>query len=159
MHIQIIQIGKTKNSYIREAEQEYLQRLEGFGRVEVTVLRESHINESSNNQLRAKAVEAEGKEILEALPKQSFVVVLDERGKSMDSVEFAQKLKQIRDYEGGKITFVIGGAFGLSDHVRSKANLLLSFSSFTFTHEMIRMLLLEQLFRASTILGNKTYHY
>ncbi len=159
MHIQIIQIGKTKNSFVREAEKEYLQRLESFGKVEVTTVREAHINESANNQLRSKAIEAEGKDILEALPKQSFLIVLDERGKSMDSLEFAQRLKQIRDYEGGKITIVIGGAFGLSDHVKSRANLLLSFSNFTFTHEMIRMLLLEQLFRASTILANKTYHY
>ncbi len=159
MHIQIIQVGKTKNNFVREAEREYLMRLEGSTKVEVVTLRESHIDESANKQLRSKAVEAEGKAILEALPKQSFLIVLDERGKSMDSLEFAQQLKKIRDFEGGKITIVIGGPFGLSDHVKSRANLLLSFSSFTFTHEIIRMLLLEQLFRAFTILQNKTYHY
>jgi len=159
MHIQIIQVGKTKNNFIREAEQAYLERLEGFAKVETVTIRESHINESANKQLRSKAVEDEGKAILEALPKQSYLIALDERGKSLDSLEFAQLIKKIRDFEGGRITFIIGGPFGLSDHVKSKADLLLSFSSFTFTHEMIRMLLLEQLFRASTILGNKTYHY
>lgn len=159
MHINIIQVGKTKANYIRDAEREYLRRLEALGHVEVTTLRESPIAESANKQLRDKAREAEGKAIIEALPKASFIVILDETGRHLDSLEFAAELKKIRDYEGGKITFVIGGPFGLSDHVKTRANLLLSFSSFTFTHEIIRLLLLEQLFRAHTILANKTYHY
>lgn len=159
MHIQIIQVGKTKSAFVKEAEKEYLKRLEAFGKIEVTTLRESPIPESANKQLRDRSREAEGKAILEALPKSSYVIVLDETGRGFDSVEFANQLKKIRDFEGGRITFVIGGPFGLSDHVKAKGNMMLSFSTFTFTHEIIRFLLLEQLFRAHTILANKTYHY
>ncbi len=159
MRIQIIQVGKTRAPFIKEAEKEYLKRLESMARVEVTTLRESPIPESANKQLRDRSREAEGKAILDALPKDSYVIVLDETGRCFDSLEFAAQLKKIRDFENGKITFVIGGPFGLSDHIKSRANLLLSFSTFTFTHEMIRVLLLEQLFRAHTIHTNKTYHY
>lgn len=159
MHIQIIQVGKTKAPFVKEAEREYLKRLEGFGKVEITTLRESPIPESANKQLRDRSREAEGKAILEALPKNSYIIVLDESGRNFDSLEFANQIKKIRDFEGGRITFVIGGPFGLSDHIKTRANMLLSFSTFTFTHEIIRLLLLEQLFRAHTILANKTYHY
>ena len=159
MHIKIIQIGKTKTPFIKEAEKEYLKRLEHIWNIEITTLRESQISESANKQLRDRAREAEGKAILDALPKDSYIIALDENGRSLNSLEFASKLQQVRDFENSKITFIMGGPFGLSDHVKSRANMLLSFSSFTFTHEIIRVLLLEQLYRAHAINTNKTYHY
>ncbi len=159
MHIQIIQIGKSKHHFIHDAEAEYLKRLQAFATVKVSILRESHVSMSANPQQRSKAVESEGKNILAALPKKTYLVALDEHGKGMSSIEFGHMVKRIKDFEGGNLTFIIGGPFGLSDHVKSKADLILSFSEFTFTHEIIRVLLLEQIYRAYTIIINKTYHY
>lgn len=159
MHIQIIQIGKSKHNFIHEAEREYQKRLEAFAKVQVTILQGAHVSMSANKQQRSKAIEEEGKAILKALPKKTYLVALDEKGKSMDSIEFGHMIKRIQDFEGGNLTFIIGGPFGLSDHVKSKVDMILSFSQFTFTHEMIRVLLLEQIYRAYTIIINKTYHY
>lgn len=159
MHIQIIQIGKSKHNFIHEAISEYMKRLEQFAKVEIKILREAHVSVSANKQQRTKAVEEEGKTILNALPKKTYLVALDEKGKSMDSIQFGQMIKRIKDFEGGNLTLIIGGPFGLSEHVKSKADLILSFSEFTFTHEIIRILLLEQIYRAFTIIINKTYHY
>jgi len=158
MQMQIIQVGKTKQSFFRDGEQEYLKRLQPSTEIKFVQLKELGID-SNSQALREKAVQEEGKAILEKLNDPGFLIVLDERGQQMTSPEFAQKITQIRDFQGGKITFVIGGPFGLSDLVRKRANLILSFSKFTFTHEQIRLLLLEQIYRAFTILANKTYHY
>ena len=154
MFITILQIGKTKHQFVSEAETEYLKRLFPFAKVDQNTLKEG---KSQTNIALTK--EEESKTLIEHLPKDSFIIALDETGKNFTSREFADQIRKIRDFQGGKITFIIGGPFGLADSIKSKANLLLSFSKLTFTHEMIRMLLLEQLYRAFTIISNKTYHY
>jgi 23S rRNA (pseudouridine1915-N3)-methyltransferase len=159
MQIQVIQIGKTKHSFIEEGVQEYLKRLWASAEITIDTLKEFSIDDSSNAALRSKAIEQEGQAILNKIKNGSYVIALDEQGKQFNSHEFAQKINQIRDQEGGKITFVIGGPFGLSEAVKQRADLVLSFSKFTFTHEQIRLLLFEQVYRAFTILANKTYHY
>ncbi len=158
MHITIIQVGKTKHQFVQQAEQEYLKRLGISAKVNIITLREaSEISTSDSSRESAKSQEA-GR-ILEAIPDDSFVVALDEHGKQFTSVEFARFIEKNRDFEGGDMTFIIGGPFGLHQRVLERTNLTLSFSRFTFTHEMIRMLLLEQLYRAFTIITQKTYHY
>ena len=87
------------------------------------------------------------------------LIILDEKGKQFTSINFAQKINQIMTQGDSHLTFVVGGTFGLDSRVKQKANLILSFSEFTFTHEMMRPLLFEQLYRAFTIIQNKTYHY
>lgn len=159
MQIQIIQVGKTKHSFIEEGVQEYLKRLWASAEITIDTLKEFSIDDSSNAALRSKAIEQEGRAILNKIKEGAYLIALDEQGKQFNSREFAQKINQIRDQQGGKLTFVIGGSFGLSDAVKQKADLILSFSKFTFTHEQIRLLLLEQVYRAFTILANKTYHY
>ena len=89
---------------------------------------------------------------------QAFLIALDEHGKMMNSPQFAQLIQQKKEMEGQDLAFIIGGPYGLSPEVLQKANLKLSFSAFTFTHEMIRMLVLEQLYRVFTIMTGKTYH-
>ncbi len=158
MQIRIIQVGKTKHSFVRDGEKEYLKRLTAFTNLEIIQLKEYGVD-SDSPSMRAKAIEEEGKIILNHLNPRNFLIVLDEYGKQMTSQEFAGQINKIRDFEGGRLDLVVGGPFGLSATVKNSARLLLSFSKFTFTHEQIRLLLLEQIYRAFTILANKTYHY
>lgn len=158
MQITLIQVGKTKHQFVQQAEQEYLKRLSLNAKVKVITLKEaSEISTSENARNNAKAQEAT--RILDAIPEHTFVIALDEHGKQFTSVEFAKLIEKNRDFEGANLTFIIGGPFGLHATVLEKTQLTLSFSKFTFTHEMIRMLLLEQIYRAFTIISKKTYHY
>lgn len=159
MRITILQIGKTKQSYFREAEEEYFKRLRPFADVNVVTIKEASAPYDQNDATRNVAKDKEALELLKHIPKNTFIVALDERGKTMDSRQFAQFIAKKRDFEGANVTFIIGGPFGLADQVLKKAGLKLSFSPMTFTHEMIRTILLEQIYRAFTILAGKKYHY
>ena len=160
MKITIIQIGKTKHNFVQEAEQEYLKRLQPQSKIEIITLKESPAFEhSSSPSGRQKAKTEEAEAIIKNLRPISKIIALDERGKQLTSPDFAKQIEKFRDFEGADITFIIGGPFGLDQSVLDQAAIVLSFSKFTFTHEMIRMLLLEQLYRAFSILQNKTYHY
>ena len=149
LHINIIQVGKTKDSYFREAESEYLKRLSRYAKISVET-----IEEDKKGDDRVKAMKREGESIMKKLREDAFVVALEIGGKSYSSEEFASFLK-----ESGKVTFVIGGPYGLSEEVLNRANVKLSFSKMTFTHQMIRVILLEQVYRGCTILEGKKYHY
>lgn len=105
-----------------------------------------------------RCVEEEGEMILRSIPGDEFVVALDERGKEMSSIDFAGFLGGKLD-TGQALTFVIGGAFGLSEAVKKRADLKLSFSKMTFTHQMIRIFLLEQIWRGFCIIKGKEYHH
>ena len=154
MQINILQIGKTKHSFIKEAEAEYLKRLTRFGEINNLILKEGRVQ--NNPQVTR---EDEAKLLLQNIPKHSFKIALDEKGKQFSSVELARLIGENKDFGEASLTFLIGGPYGLDESVKQKADLILSFSKFTFTHEMIRMLLLEQLYRSFTILTNKTYHF
>ena len=155
MKIKIIQVGKNKDRYIEEANNEYLKRLSQYADMDIIVLKE--VSPSKSYPVE-KCIKEESSEILSALKPDDFVVVLDENGKTMDSIGFSDFIKNQKDLGIG-ITFVIGGAFGMSQELKSRANLLLSFSKMTFTHQMIRIILLEQIFRAFTIIQGKDYHH
>lgn len=160
MKITIIQIGKTKHSFVQEAEQEYLKRLQPQAKINIITLKESPaFDHSSSPTGRQKVKAEEALTILKNLRPSTKVIALDEHGRQFTSTDFATQISKFRDFEGADLTFIIGGPFGLDQSVLDKAQLVLSFSKFTFTHEMIRMLLLEQLYRAFSILQNKTYHY
>ena len=120
-----------------------MQRLNAFGKLEVV-------------ELKDDTLEKESAAILKALENErGWVVILDERGNNITSVEFAQKMKTC----DRKIVLVIGGAFGFTDEVRKRADYLLALSKFTVTHEMARLILIEQLYRACTIIAGKKYHH
>ena len=159
MNITIIQIGKTKHSFFQEAELEYLKRLHTYAKLRMITLKESIIPSGSSSAGREIVKQKEAIEIKKHIPSDTFIVALDEKGKKIDSLKFADFLKQKKDFEGANVTFIIGGPYGLTSEMREKAHLVLSFSAFTFTHELIRVLLLEQLYRAFTIIAGKTYHY
>ncbi len=159
MKITILQIGKTKQSYFQEAEAEYLKRLQAYADVKIVTIKEASAPYDQNESTRSVAKQKEALELQRHVPKDTFLVALDEHGKTMSSLEFADFLAKKRDFEGANVTFMIGGPFGLADQIAKKAQLKLSFSPMTFTHEMIRTILLEQIYRGFTIKAGKKYHY
>jgi len=158
MKITIIQVSKTKTAYLQSAENEYLKRLGPYAKIE-TVTVKSCAGVDSGLAARQIAKKKEAEEILKAVPRDSFVIALDETGRQYSSPEFAEIIKKNRDFGGGDITFITGGSYGLDASVLEKAGLKLSFGKFTYTHEIIRTLLLEQIYRAFTIIAGKVYHY
>jgi 23S rRNA (pseudouridine1915-N3)-methyltransferase len=138
LHIQIVQVGKTKDSYFRQAEEEYIKRLSRYGKTTVDT------------------VDSDDK-ILQRVNKDSYKIALVIEGKQFSSEEFADKLRDIG--RTGHVTFIIGGPHGLPTEVIEKSDFSLSFSKMTFTHQMIRVILLEQIYRACTIIEGKKYHY
>lgn len=150
MKIRIIQVGKTRDFDL----QEFVKRISPFAQLEIVDLKEVAPSKTFS---RERCKEQEGEQILRALGE-DFIVALDEGGKQMDSREFSNLIGKSKD-AGRTLVFVIGGPFGLSAAVKQRADLLLSFSKMTFTHQMIRLFLLEQIYRAFCILHGKEYHH
>lgn len=157
-NISIICVGSLKERYWREAFDEYAKRLKLYSKIELIELPEVGFNSVKEKEAVQKK---EGEMILKKIPTGSTVIVMSEEGKSLSSVEFAQLLSKHSSGEAGSthITFVIGGALGLSTDVKKRAHKLMSFSALTFTHQMIRVILMEQIYRAGTIVACKQYHY
>ena len=143
--IRILTIGKTKESYLKQGVNDFLERISHYHKIEYVELKDKG------------SLKEEGKEILEKI-KDEFVVVLDERGKECGSRLFAEFLKKKCIEEGRNILFVIGSASGLDEDVKKRADLLLSLSQMTFTHEMARLFLTEQIYRAFNIIKGTGYH-
>lgn len=152
LHLKLFQFGKNKQAAFLELEQEYEKRLQPYIALETVALK------ASTSDVRKSVQEEEAVLLLPKLREDHFTIALDERGKELSSTEFAELLRKIRDEEGGKLQILIGGAHGLAPEVLARADLRLSFSKMTFTHEMIRLFLKEQLYRACMILAGKSYH-
>lgn len=152
MRIQILQISKTKESAIAELEAEYEKRLSAFASLESLTLPASKKDEREAVQLEEK------ESFLKKLDRDARIIALDERGKQMTTEEFAELLRKERDFGSGRIQFLIGGSHGLHADVLASAHQSLSLSKMTFTHEMVRVFLKEQVYRAFTILAGKKYH-
>ena len=152
--IQILCCGKTKESYFVEPFLEYKKRLSSWINTELIELPTVSLT-SSNTIDIVKAKEADI--LLKNIGNSDYVIVLSEEGKQFSSQEFSAVIDQAQ--LKGNIKFIIGGTYGLDNKVKKRADILLSFSKMTFTHEMIRVFLIEQIYRAFTILKNKEYHY
>jgi len=152
MKINIISVGKIKESYFIDGIEEYRKRISKYSNIElITVMDES-------NDLDEKTVKKkEGERILSKIPPNSYTIVLDLNGKELDSVEFAKKIDSITSISS-TINFVIGGSLGLDNDVINKADYRLSFSKFTFPHKLMKLILLEQIYRAFKINNNESYH-
>ena len=155
MKIKIISISKNKFDYISAGEQDYLSRLQRYADLEILNLKEEPM---TKNRPEDEIMEIEGERILAKLDKDYFAIALHVMGEQKSSEEFADLIEENRDFKGAKICFVIGGPLGLSQKVLDKASLVLSFSKMTFTHQLIRLLLLEQVYRAFEILKGTEYH-
>ncbi len=148
----IICLGKTKDAYLEEGIEEYCKRIQPFLNIKWQTLPDVSLIKTINKEMVKKK---EGETILKNIMPNDFVIALDEKGKQFTSREFAVQLTQITP----SVTFVIGGVYGLAQEVLDRADLILSFSLFTFTHQMVRLILMEQLYRACTINKGKSYHY
>lgn len=155
MKIRIIVVGKTKEKFLQIGEQEFQQRLSRYCQVEwITIKEEPIVTGKSDEQIRAK----EAERILHKIAAKNWTVALDRASEQMDSEELAEFLQKKMNEGTSHIDFIIGGALGLAPVILKSANQVLSLSQMTFTHEMSRLILLEQLYRAFTILRGEKYH-
>ena len=156
--VNIICIGKIKESYWREAIKEYSKRLTAFCKFNIIELDEEKVNSNPNDAQIKTILDAEGKRITSKLSKNSFVIPMCIEGKMLSSTELSEKISQVPLLGKSSIDFIIGGSWGLSDEVKSKADLKLSMSKMTFPHQMARVVLCEQIYRAFEISTNGKYH-
>ena len=147
MKINLIVVGKLKEKFLVDGVSEYLKRLKKFAKIEVREIPE------------CRTVEEEGQKILSLVPKDSWLCVLDVAGTALTSEEFAKKIAVLNLNGTSNLTFAIGGAFGLSEELRQAASFRLSLSEMTFTHQMARLILIEQIYRAFKINRNEPYHW
>ncbi len=155
MRIHILSVGKTKFPWCREGEEHYEKLLGALVQLKrIEIGGESVLSAVSPEEVKKR----EGRKILEKIPPGIFTVILSEEGKRMDSRGFSELFARVQEQEGGECVFVMGGPLGLADEVKKNGDLLLSFSDFTFPHDLIRILLLEQIYRAVSILSGRKYH-
>lgn len=148
----IICIGKIKEEYLTKGILEYKKRINGFSSLEIIELKEYNTLDISKN------VENEGKEILSRIKNDDYVISLEIEGNVINSVEFSQYLEKLPTYGKSRIIFVIGGSNGLSNEVKKRSDYALSFSKMTFPHQLMRLIIMEQIYRALTIMNNREYH-
>jgi 23S rRNA (pseudouridine1915-N3)-methyltransferase len=158
MHLVVVAIGRLKQGPERELAERYRERFDGIGRK--LGFRGLAIHEISESRARdaATRMAEEASAISALIPEKSVLVALDERGESFDSATFAQHLGRFRDQSVANTIFAIGGADGLSPELRRKAKLTIAFGTQTWPHQMVRVMLLEQIYRAATILAGHPYH-
>lgn len=155
MKIKIVSVGSIKEKFLKDAISEYLKRLTRFAKIEIIEVDETKIQNKSEEQVKKE----EGDRLLKRIRQDEFVFLLDLKGELISSEVLAQKIKDLINKGISPLTFVIGGTLGLSEEVRKRANIKLSISKMTFTHQMCRMIILEQIYRAFKIINNEEYHH
>jgi len=148
-----ISVGTTKNSHFKALEEDYFKRLSHY--TEVTQLIVSDSKKTNQNQKIAE----ESSAISQKIPSGSFIILLDIMGKTLSTEELANKINHWNNTSVNKLTLIVGGAYGVSEDLKKMANLKLSLSPMTFPHELARVLLVEQMYRAHTILKGEKYHH
>ena len=159
LNVQIICIGKLKENYLKDAISEYSKRLQKYCNLTITELADEKLPNKLNDSIIQEIKNKECYKILQNIKKDSYIFSLDLKGKQFSSEEFSKKLENIALNENSHITFIIGGTLGLTDEVLAASNEKICFSKMTFPHQLIRVFLLEQLFRAFKISKNETYHW
>ena len=159
MRFYVICIGKLKDAYLRDGVAEFVKRMRPYGGITITELNESKIGDKPSDADRKQVVIEEGERLLKNVPKNAYTVLLDVYGKTMSSEDLAKTVAKLEVDGVSDMAFIIGGAFGVSDELRKSVNYKLSFSPMTFTHQMVRLLLVEQIYRASKINRNEPYHW
>ena len=149
--IKIITVGQIKEKYLQDAIKEYKKRLSKYTNIEVIEVKDEGLVEE------VKAIKLEAEKIKKHINNRDYIVTLEIEGKQMTSVEFANKIDNIL-IENSNVDFIIGGSYGLSDDIKNMSRLHLSFSKMTFPHQLFRVLLLEQIYRAYKINNNESYH-
>ncbi len=149
--IKIITVGSIKEKYLKDAIEEYKKRISKYTNLEIIEVKDEGLVEEE------KSIKLEKEKIEKHLTEKDYIITLEIEGKEFTSIEFAEKLNNIL-IENSNIVFIIGGSYGLSKEIKDKAKLHLSFSKLTFPHQLFRVLLLEQIYRAYKINNNESYH-
>lgn len=156
MQLTLLCIGKTGKGFLEEGEREYMKRLSHYVPFELIILPDIKQAKSlSEEQIKVK----EGQQFLDKIQAQDTVLLLDERGKQFDSVEFSKYIQEQFNRGGKHIYFLVGGPYGFSEAIYQRANGKISLSKMTFSHQMIRLFFIEQLYRSMTILKGEPYHH
>lgn len=158
MNIKILTIGKLKEKYWRDAESEYSKRLVNYCRLSISELKESPLPSNPSPADEEAVKTNEGKSILSKIKPSDYVFTLEIKGTPLSSTAFSKKIENLALKGHSSLIFVIGGSLGLSEEVSKRADFKLSFSAMTFPHQMMRVFLLEQIYRSFKIIRNETYH-
>ncbi|WHY91966.1 23S rRNA (pseudouridine(1915)-N(3))-methyltransferase RlmH [Neobacillus cucumis] len=158
MNISIVTVGKLKEKYLRQGIDEYLKRLSAYAKVEVIEVADEKAPEELSESEMLQVKQKEGERILAKISQDAHVIALAINGKMQSSEELADTLDKLATYGKSKIAFVIGGSLGLSDEVLRRSNEQLSFSKMTFPHQLMRLILVEQIYRAYRINRGEPYH-
>ena len=158
MKIKLVTVGKLKEKYLKDGIAEYSKRISRFAAVEMIELADEKTPDRASDSENEKILNLEGNRILSKIGDREFVVVLAIEGKTLSSEEFSSQLEQASINGSSTLTFVIGGSLGLSPQVKNRANLSLSFGRLTLPHQLMRLVLVEQIYRAFTIQQGSPYH-
>ena len=156
-HLTIISVGTLKEDYLKDAVSEYKKRLSQYAKVEEINIKEETIKNEDSRAEISRALDAEAEKIISAMPKDAYKIALCVEGKQFDSPALAKIISSATD-SSGKIALVIGSSHGLSEKVKAECGLRLSISKMTFPHQLMRVILLEALYRSFTIIAGKKYH-
>ena len=159
MKITIVAAGKIKEKYLTAGINEFSKRLGTFANVKIVEINEEKMKDNPSEAEKQQVLAAEGQRLLKQVPEGSYLFVLDVYGKAVSSEALSEKIQKLGLEGKSSITFLIGGAFGLSEEVRQAADFRLSFSPMTFTHQMIRLLLVEQIYWSFKIARGEKYHW
>lgn len=155
--VTIIAVGKLKESYLRDGCKEYLKRLGSFSHTEIIEISEERCGDNPSQSEINKVIEKEGERIIQKIPKGAAVIPLCIEGKQYSSPDFSNLIQKL-SMENSHICFIIGGSFGLSENVKALSKTKLSFGKMTLPHQLARLVLLEQIYRAFSISNNSKYH-
>ena len=158
MNITVIRIGKLKEKYWTAAIDEYSKRLKGYCSLDIIELKEARLPDKAGPAEELAVKEAEGEEILRKIKDNQYVITLEVKGKMLSSEKLAEKIETLGIDGQSNVVFVIGGSLGLSPEVVARAQVKLSFSPMTFPHQLARIMLLEQTYRAMKIAAGERYH-
>lgn len=158
MNITIIAVGKIKEKYIQEGIKEFIKRLSRYCSLNLIEVDDEKAPENLSQREMEIVKTKEGQKIITKIPQNSFIISLEIKGKQLSSEELSKKIEELMIEGVNHITFIIGGSLGLSDEVLDRSNFRLSFSKMTFPHQLMRLILLEQIYRAFKIIKNEPYH-
>lgn len=158
MKITIISVGKIKEKYLRDAIEEYRKRLSRYCKLEIIEVPDEKTPDAASETVENQIREKEGERILKHVREDAYVVTLEINGKMLNSLELAKKIENLGTQGESHITFIIGGSIGLGNSVLKRADFGLSFSKMTFPHQLMRVILLEQIYRSYRIINGEPYH-
>lgn len=158
MQYSVLCVGKLKETYFADAVREYEKRLSRYGKMDIREVADEKTPDGASETVEEQIREKEGARLLSYIKDNMYVIALDIKGKSYDSVSFSERLDSLMTQGKSHIAFVIGGSLGLSPSVLNRADESVSFSKMTFPHQLMRVILLEQLYRANRIRCHEPYH-